>query len=86
MPNPTEECCARIFREVVGIAHSVPVTSWNDKRLLTEPLEVIDVDSLTLLDFVMQVESTYTVELDEAEVNSCRTISELAALVVAARQ
>jgi acyl carrier protein len=86
MPNPTEERCARIFRDVVGIAHSVPVISWDDERLLTEPLEAIDVDSLTLLDFVMQVESTYNVELDEAEVNSCRTLGELAALVNAAKK
>ena len=51
-----------------------------------EPLEAIDVDSLTLLDFVMQVESTYNVELDEAEVNSCRTLGELAALVTSAKK
>jgi acyl carrier protein len=86
MPNPTEAGCARIFREVVGIAHSVPVTSWDDSRLLAEPLEVIDVDSLTLLEFVMKVESVYDVELDEADVNACRTIGELAALVIAAKQ
>jgi acyl carrier protein len=86
MPNPTEECCARIFRDVVGIAHSVSVTSWGDSRLLAEPLEAIDVDSLTLLDFVMRVESAYDVELDEAEVNSCRTLGELAALVTAAKK
>jgi acyl carrier protein len=86
MPNPTEECCARIFRDVVGIAHSVPVTSWDDSRLLAEPLEAIDVDSLTLLDFVMRVESAYDVELDEADVNSCRTLGELAALVAAAKK
>ena len=86
MPNPTEEGCARIFRDVVGIAHSVPVRSWDDSRLLAEPLEAIDVDSLTLLDFVMRVESAYDVELDEAEVNSCRTLGELAALVTAAKK
>jgi acyl carrier protein len=64
----------------------LPVTSWDDAKLLAEPLEALDVDSLTLLDFVMRVESAYDVELDEAEVNSCRTVGELAALVTAAQK
>ena len=49
-------------------------------------MESFDVDSLTLLDFVMRVESAYDVELDEAEVNSCQTVRELAALVTAAKK
>jgi acyl carrier protein len=73
-----EQGCAQIFRGVIGLA------DWDDARLLAEPLEVIDVDSLTLLDFVMQVEDTYGVELDEAVVNRCRTIGEVAAIVAAA--
>jgi acyl carrier protein len=71
--------CARIFREVVGLP------TLDEARLLAEPFEAIDVDSLTLLDFVMQVEDAYGVELDEAAVNNCRTIGELAAIVAAAR-
>ena len=59
---------------------------WRIRKLLAEPLESFDVDSLVLLDFVMRVESAYDVELDEAEVNSCRTVGELAALVVAAKK
>jgi len=73
-----------MFREAVGLAHTDSVATWDDARLLSEPLERIDVDSLTLLEFVMKVESAYDVELDEAEVNSCRTVGELAALVTAA--
>ena len=69
-----------------GVAHSVPVSSWDDARLLHVSFESIDVDSLTLLDFVMQVESAYGIELDEAAVNACRTIGEFAALVAAAKQ
>jgi acyl carrier protein len=86
MHDPIEQGCARIFREAVGIAHTVPVTSWDDTKLLSAPLEAIDVDSLMLLEFVMKVESTYDVELNEAEVNSCRTLGELAALVIAAKR
>jgi acyl carrier protein len=86
MHDSIEQGCARIFREAVGIAHTVPVMTWDDARLLSESLEAIDVDSLTLLEFVMKVESAYDVELDEADVNSCRTIGELAALVIAAKK
>ena len=86
MLDPIEQHCVNIFRNVVGITHSVPVFSWDDARLLRSPLESIDVDSLTLLDFVMQVESVYDIELDEAAVNACRTIRELAALVAAAQR
>jgi acyl carrier protein len=86
MHDPVEQHCARIFRDVVGLAHPTPVSTWDDARLLAEPLEAMEVDSLTLLDFVMQVESSYDVELDEADVNACRTIGELAGLVAVARQ
>ncbi len=44
---------------------------WSDEPLLKEPLEALDVDSLTLLEFVMAVETAYDVELDEDDVNSC---------------
>lgn len=86
MPEPIEQHCADIFRKVVGMAHPVPVASWDTARLLNAPMESMEIDSLTMLDFVMQVESAYEVELDEAAVNSCRTIGELAALVAAAVQ
>ncbi len=86
MLNSIEQRCVSIFRNLVGLAHPVPISSWDDTRLLQSPLESIEVDSLTLLDFVMQIESAYDVELDEASVNSCRTIGELAALVAAARE
>jgi acyl carrier protein len=85
-PEAIQGNCARIFREMVGLAHTVPVSSWDDARLLAEPMESLDVDSLTLLEFVMQVESDYGVELDEADVNACRNIGELTALVTAAKR
>lgn len=77
MPDSIEQTCTRIFRGVVGFAHSVPLQSWDDARLLAEPIEAIDVDSLTLLDFIMQIEDAYDIELDEEAVNSCRTIGEV---------
>lgn len=85
MPDPIEEGCARIFRGVISLAHPSNVGVWDDARLLAEPFEAIDFDSLTLLDFVMQVEDAYSVELDEAAVNRCRTLGEFAAIVAAAK-
>jgi acyl carrier protein len=86
MLSAIEQRCALLFREAIGNAHTVPVSSWDDVKLLAEPLESLDVDSLMLLDYVMRIESAYDVELDEAEVNSCRTVGELVALVVAAKK
>jgi acyl carrier protein len=85
MPDPIEEGCARIFRGVISTTHPINVEVWDDARLLAEPLEVIDVDSLTLLDFVMQVEDAYGIELDETAVNRCHTLGELAATVATAK-
>jgi acyl carrier protein len=86
MPEPVALDCARIFRDVVGLTNSTSVASWDDARLLEEPFEVFDIDSLTLLDFVMKLEDAYNIELDEAEVNACQTIGDLAALVAAAKR
>jgi acyl carrier protein len=81
MPDSIEQGCLRIFREMMGLAHIINVEKWGDARLLVEPLDAIDVDSLTLLEFVMQIEDAYGVDLDEAAVDSCDTISELSAII-----
>jgi acyl carrier protein len=86
MLDPIEENCARIFRGMLGTSHPINDAGWDDQRLLAEPLEAIEVDSLNVLDFVMQVEDTYGVELDEAAVNRCRTIGDVAAMVAAAKR
>jgi acyl carrier protein len=81
MPDAIEQGCAQIFRGVLGLAH--PMHAWDDERLLAEPLAAIDVDSLSLLDFVMQVEEAFGIELNEVAVNNCRTVGELVAIVAA---
>jgi Phosphopantetheine attachment site len=58
---------------------------WSDEKLLGEPLGSFDVDSLTLLEFVMEVETAYNVELNEEEVNWCKNVADLVALVATAR-
>jgi acyl carrier protein len=81
MGETVEQCCVRIFREIVGLQKPEMVAALNDDRLLSEPLEAIDVDSLSQLEFIMRVESVYGIELNEAAVNACGTVGEIAALV-----
>jgi acyl carrier protein len=77
--------CAQTFREVSGLENSSEHCGWSDERLLAEPLGALGIDSLTLLEFVMRVETDYDVELDEEEVNRCKNVADLVALVAAAR-
>ena len=77
--------CAQTFRIISGLENSSAHFGWSDEKLLTEPLKALGVDSLTLLEFVMKVETDYNVELDEEEVSRCKTVADLVALVAAAR-
>ena len=53
--------------------------------MLQEPLEALEVDSLTLLEYVMAVEEAFNVELDEDEVNACGNVADLVQLVETVR-
>jgi acyl carrier protein len=77
--------CAKIFREVTGLTNSSTHYDWSDERLLTEPMDALGVDSLSLLEFVMTIENTYDVELREEDVNRCRSVGDLVALIISAR-
>ena len=77
--------CAEIFRQVSGLDNSKVHFGWSDEKLLGEPLGSFDADSLTLLEFVMEVETAYNVELNEEEVNRCKNVADLVALVATAR-
>ena len=85
MNDALQKGCAEIFREVSGLENSSIHFDWSNERLLKEPLEKLGVDSLTLLEYVMKVESAYDVELDEEDVNRCKSVDDLVALVAAAR-
>ena len=58
MDETVEQRCVQLFREIVGLQNPGLVSSWDDSRLLAEPLEAIDIDSLSRLEFIMRVEST----------------------------
>jgi acyl carrier protein len=84
-PEPIAALCARIFRNVADLEYSQAHFTWSDERLLKEPLEALQVDSLTLLEYVMAVEEAFNVELDEDAVNACGNVGDLVRLVEAAR-
>jgi acyl carrier protein len=84
MDETFEQRCVHIFREIAGLQYAGLISGWSDSRLLAEPLAAMNIDSLTRLEFIMKVESAFNVELDEAAVNACGTISEFAALLSAA--
>ena len=83
--TPIAAGCARIFRDVADLKNSKTHFTWSDERLLQEPLEALEVDSLTLLEYVMAVEEEFNVEIDEDEVNACGNVGDLVRLVAAAR-
>jgi acyl carrier protein len=47
--------------------------------------EAFGIDSLTLLEFAMEVENAYNVALEEEDVNLCNNVGDLVSLVAAAR-
>lgn len=77
--------CAEIFKRISGLENSSRHFGWSDDQLLSEPLDALDVDSLTLLEFVMEVENAYDVFLDEEDVNRCTNVGDLIRLVADAR-
>jgi acyl carrier protein len=77
--------CVRIFRQVADLKYTEAHFNWTDERLSQEPLEALDVDSLTLLEYVMAVEEAFNIELDEDAVNACENLGDLVKLVMAAR-
>jgi acyl carrier protein len=83
--SPPAAGCTKIFRDIAGLNETSQYYDWSDERLLREPLETFNLDSLTLLEYVMSVEEAYNVELDEDDVNRCQAVGDLAKLVAAAR-
>ena len=49
MADTVEQRCIGIFRDIAGLANPGLVSTWDDRRLLTESLEAIDIDSETCL-------------------------------------
>lgn len=63
---------------VIGLTHAA--ASWDDARLLAEPIEAPEIDRIELLDLAMQIEDTF----GEDAVIRCR--GEVAKIVQAAKE
>ena len=73
--------CAAIFRKLTALGDSKHGHSLSDQDLLTQPFETLEIDSLSIMEYVMAIEDRFEVVLDEVAVQQCQTIGELAALV-----
>jgi acyl carrier protein len=51
------------------------------EALLATPLEALDIDSLSMLEVVMNIEERYDIRIDESALDECSTLKEVAALV-----
>lgn len=80
-PDPVDRACAEIFRTLNGLALVPGDDSLGDREIIARPIESFDMDSLSVMEYVMAVEDRFEVELDELAVHRCGTIADLAALV-----
>jgi acyl carrier protein len=76
--------CAEIFRTAADLSSLPEYGHLTNAEILVTPLAAFKIDSLTSLEFIMEVENQLGVELDEEEVNGCNTVAEVAMLAVAA--
>lgn len=77
--------CADLLRTAIGLDSSPQGAALTNAELLTTAFSSLDIDSLTTLEFVMEVENRFEIELDEAEVNRCVALADFVKLVRRAR-
>jgi acyl carrier protein len=53
----------------------------NDEKLVALPLRDLDLDSLSVLEIVMNIEDYYRIEIDESKFNECLTVKDVVSLV-----
>jgi acyl carrier protein len=56
----------------------------NRDMLLTTPLDELGIDSLSMLELVMNVEECYNIRIDESALDECVTLKDVVALVTKA--
>jgi acyl carrier protein len=82
MDDAIEIRCARIFRHTAGLENMAEYAKLTDKNLADARFDQFAIDSLAFKEFIMDVETAFSVELDENAVDRCSTIADIAALVV----
>lgn len=73
--------CAAIFRELPVLGDEAEGNPLSDHDLLIRPFESFELDSLSVMQYIMAIEDRFDVALDEVAVKQCQTIAELAELV-----
>ena len=86
MDEETAAACIEIFRNVAGPTNPRDGGSLSNAQILSDPIDSFDIDSLTIMEYIMAVEDRFNVELDEQAVNRCANIAELVTLVSVARR
>jgi acyl carrier protein len=81
MPDPIEMRCARIFRRAAGIENSQEYAAMSDIALIDAQFDHFDIDSLAIMEFIMEVETEFGVELDENKVSHCASVADVAVLI-----
>jgi len=81
MTDDTALECVRIFREMTGLDDSPQGLAMSAEEILAAPIGRFELDSLDTMEFVMAVEDRFSLELDEAAVNRCFTLTDFSALV-----
>lgn len=84
MTSPIEIRCAKIFRKAAGLENNPAHADRDDQQVAGASFDEFGIDSLTAMEFVMEVETEFGVELDEDAVNACKSVREVAALVTQA--
>ncbi|MEJ6784305.1 acyl carrier protein [Aminobacter sp. Piv2-1] len=85
MTEDIGRACVEMFRDIAGLNSSSHGAGISDAQILSDPIDSFDVDSLTVMEYVMGLEERFGVLLDEEAVNGCANVGELAALISAAR-
>jgi acyl carrier protein len=60
--------------------HSI-TDNLDQHKLLTTPLDELGIDSLSMLEVVMNVEECYDIRVDESALDECVTLKDVVALV-----
>jgi acyl carrier protein len=85
MNDETARVCVAIFRQVTGLDLSQRGAEISDAKILSDPIDSFEIDSLETMEFIMGVEDRFDVQLDEEAVNACSNVGDLVKLVVATR-
>ncbi len=84
--NDTAATSVGIFRKITGLDVSKRGAAMSDEDILSAAIESFGIDSLDTMEFIMAVEETFEVELNEEAVNGCKNLRELVALIDAAKR